>query len=201
MQTTNVCLHNLFIFPSCRQKQKTVSKEERTASAKSKSSSSEPPKLDSGYVGFVLEASIATVSAVDCVLVDEKSEKQSPKPSSRNDHGRSSIDSTSSSNSSSEKGRTEVDVKKTEQKNVVDLKQKELIRKQMGERKKSAGSERTSNKQSVKERGGEGKDVPVRRSSEDVKKAAGLEEKRGKPSPAKSRTPKAEVRLDVPLYR
>lgn len=190
----------MFIFPSCRQKQKTVSKEERTASAKSKSSS-EPPKLDSGYVESVLETSIATVSAVNCVLVDEKSAKQSPKPSSRNDHGRSSVDSTSSSNSSSEKGRTEVDVKKTEQKNVVDLKQKELIRKQMGERKKSAGSERTSNKQSVKERGGEEKDVPVRRSSEDVKKAAGLEEKRGKPSPAKSRTPKAEVRLDVPLYR
>lgn len=181
-----------------RQKQKIVSKEERTASAKSKSSSSEPPKLDSGYVGSVLEASIATVSAVDCVLIDEKSAKQSPKPSSRNDHGRSSVDSTSSSNSSSEKGRTEVDVKKTEQKNVVDLKQKELIRQQMGERKKSAGSERTSNKQSVKERGGEGKDVPVRRSSEDVKKAAGLEEKRGKPSPAKSRTPKAERPLPQP---
>lgn len=175
-----------------RQKQKTVTKEERTPSAKSKSSSSQPPKLDSGYVGSGLEVSIATISAVDCVLEDEKSTKQSPKPSSRNDRGRSSVDSTSSSSGSSEKGRTEADVKKTEQKNAVDLKQKESIRKQMADRKKSAGVEKTSNKQSVKQRGVEEKAVPVRRSSEDVKKAAVLKEKRAKPIPVKSKTPRTE---------
>lgn len=196
MQTSHICVHNLFIFPYCRQKQKTVTKEERTPSAKSKSSSSQPPKLDSGYVGSGLEVSIATISAVDCVLEDEKSAKQSPKPSSRNDRGRSSVDSTSSSSGSSEKGRTEADVKKTEQKNAVDLKQKESIRKQMADRKKSAGVEKTSNKQSVKQRGVEEKAVPVRRSSEDVKKAAVLEEKRAKPFPVKSKTPRTEVRPD-----
>ena len=168
------------------------------SSAKSKSSSSQSSKSDSGYGGSRLEASIATISAVDCVIDDEKPAKKSPKPSSRNDQERSSVDSTSSSSGSSEKGRTEVNVKKTEEKNAVDLKQRELIRKQMAERKKSAGSEKTSNKQAVKQRGVEG-DISVRKSAEDVKKAAAMEEKRLLPSPGKSKTPKAEVRTTVGL--
>lgn len=182
-----------------RQKQKTVSKQERVSSAKSKSSSSQSSKSDSGYGGSRLEAAIATISAVDCVIDDEKPAKKSPKPSSRNDQERSSVDSTSSSSGSSEKGRTEVNVKKTEEKNAVDLKQRELIRKQMAERKKSAGSEKTSNKQAVKQRGVEG-DISVRKSAEDVKKAAAMEEKRLLPSPGKSKTPKAEShQLQRPL--
>lgn len=70
----------------------------------------------------------------------------------------------------------------------------------MGERKKLVGSERISNKQLVKERGGEGKDVFVRRFLEDVKKVVGLEEKRGKFSFVKLRMFKVEVRFDVFLY-
>lgn len=70
----------------------------------------------------------------------------------------------------------------------------------MGERKKLVGSERISNKQLVKERGGEGKDVFVRRFLEDVKKVVGLEEKRVKFSFVKLRMFKVEVRFDVFLY-
>ena len=176
------------ILPNCfklfRQKQRTSSKGERISSAKSKSSDSRTSKSDSGYSGSGLEASIATISGVDCVIEDEQPAKKSPKPSSRNDQGRSSVDSTSSSSGSSEKGKTEVNVKKIEERNEVDLKQKEAIKKQMAERKKSAGSERTGNRQAASS---------VRRSSEDVKKTAAGEEKRPLPSVVKSKTPKAEV--------
>ena len=129
---------------------------------------------------------------MDCVIEDENLEKKSPKPSSRNDRERSSVDSTSSSSGSSEKGKTEVNVKKIEEKNAVDLKQKEAIKKQMAERKKSAGSEKTGNRQAAKQRG-EDEDISVRRSAEDVKKAAAGDEKRPLPGAVKSKTPKAEV--------
>jgi len=102
------------------------------------------------------------------------------------------VDSTSSSSGSSEKGKTEVNVKKIEEKNVVDLKQKEAIKKQMAKRKKSAGSEKTSNRQAAKQRGVD-EDISVRRSAEDVKKAAADDEKRPLPSAVESKTPKAEV--------
>lgn len=129
---------------------------------------------------------------MDCIIEDEKPAKKSPKPSSRNDQERSSVDSTSSSSGSSEKGKTEVNVKKIEERNVVDLKQKEAIKKQMAERKKSAGSEKTGNRQAAKQRGVE-HDISVRRSAEDVKKTVAGEEKRPLPSAVKSKTPKAEV--------
>ncbi|KAJ7388825.1 Serine/threonine-protein kinase Nek4 [Desmophyllum pertusum] len=45
------------------------------------------------------------ISAVDCVLEDEKPAKKSPKPSSRNEQERSSVDSTSSSSGSSPRAR------------------------------------------------------------------------------------------------
>ena len=132
------------------------------------------------------------MSAVDCVIEDEKPAKKPHKPLSRNEQERSSVDSTSSSSGSSEKGKTEVNVKKIEEKNAVDLKQKEAIKKQMAERKKSAGSEKTGNRQAAKQRGVD-EDVSVRRSAEDVKKAGAFEEKRPLPSAGKLKTPKAEV--------
>ena len=130
---------------------------------------------------------------MDCVIEDEKPAKKSPKPPSRNDQGRSSVDSTSSSSGSSEKGKTEVNVKKIEERNVVDMKQKEAIKKQMAERKKSAGSEKTCNRQAAKQRSVGDEDISVRRSAEDVKKTAAGEERRPLPSAVKSKTPKAEV--------
>ena len=130
---------------------------------------------------------------MDCVIEDEKPAKKSAKPSSRNDQGRSSVDSTSSSSGSSEKGKTEVNVKKIEERNAVDMKQKEAIKKQMAERKKSAGSEKTGNRQAAKQRGVGDEDISVRRSAEDVKKTVAGEERRPLPSAVKSKTPKAEV--------
>lgn len=179
------------VFKLFRQKQKTSSKGERASSAKSKSSESRTSKSDSGYSGSGLEASVATISAVDCIIEDEKPAKKSPKLLSRNNQGRSSVDSASSSSGSSEKGNTEMDVKKIEEKNSVDSKQKEAIKKQMAERKKSAGSEKTGSRRAAKQRGVD-EDSSVRRSAEDVK-AGAVEEKRPLPSAGKLKTPKAEV--------
>jgi len=105
------------------------------------------------------------------------------------------VDSTSSSSGSSEKGKTDVNVKKVEERNAVDLKQKEAIKKQMTERKKSAGSEKAGNRQAAKQRGVD-ETISVRRSAEDGKKAAAGDEKRPLPSAVKSKTPKAEVWID-----
>ena len=129
---------------------------------------------------------------MDCVIEDKRPAKESAKPSSRNDQERSCVDSTNSSSGSSEKGKTEVNVKKSEERNVVDSKQKEAIKKQMAERKKSTGSEKTGNRQAAKQRGVD-ENISVRRSAEDVKKAAAADEKRPFPSAVKSKTPKAEV--------
>ena len=146
-------------------------------------------KSDSGYSGSGLEASIATASAIDCVLDEEKPPKKSPKISARNDQERLSVDSCSSSSGSSGKGQTEVHIKKAEEKNVVDSKQREVIKKQMAERKKSAG-EKLSNRSAAKQRG---VDDTAKKSAETSEKLAVNEEKRPLPSAVKLRTPRTEV--------
>lgn len=174
----------------CRvQKSKGGSKEERTPSVKSGVSKSQPSKSDSGYSGSGLNVSIATASAIECVIDEEKPPQNSPKPSSRNEPERSSVESVSSSSGSSEgKGRTEIHVKKSE-----DWKQREVIKKQMAERKKSA-SEKLSNRKAAKQKVvDEDEDNSVRRSAENGEKGPVKEEKRPLPSVSKSRTPRTEV--------
>ena len=108
----------------------------------------------------------------------------------RNDQERSSIhvDSSSSSGSSG-KGQTEVPVKKCEEKNVVDLKQQEVIKKQVAERKKSAGA-KSSDKSATKQKG---VDDSAKKSAENCERVAVNEEKRPLPSAVKPRTPRTEV--------
>lgn len=166
-------------------KSKGGSKEDRTPSAKSRVSKSQSSKSDSGYSGSGLEASIATASAIDCVIEAEEPSKKSPKPSSRNEPERSSVDSTSSSSGSSEKGRTEVHVRKSEEKNVVDLKQREVIKKQMAERRKTAG-EKLGNRNAVRQKDVD-EDDSTKKSAENGERL--MEEKRPLPSVGKSRTP------------
>ena len=156
-------------------------------------SKSQSSKSDSGYSGSGLEASIATASAIDCVIEEEKPSKKPPKPSSRNEPERTSVDSASSSSGSSEKGRSEVYVKKSEEKNVVDLKQRELIKKQMAERKKSAG-EKLGNRNAVRQKGVD-EDDSTKKSAENGERV--MEEKRPLPSVGKSRTP---ARTEVWIY-
>lgn len=166
----------------CRvKKSKGGSKEERTPSVKS-----------AGYPGSGLNVSIATASAIECVIDEEKPSQNSPKPSSRNEPERSSVESVSSSSGSSEgKGRTEIHVKISEDKNVIDLKQREVIKKQMSERKKSA-SEKLSNRNAAKQKVFH-EDDSVRRSAKNGEKVPVKEEKRPLPSVSKSRTPRTEV--------
>lgn len=159
-----------------RQKKKTGTKEERIPSAKSRASKSQSSISDSGYSGSGLESSIATASAIDCVLEEEKPPKQSLETPSRNNKERSSIDSNSSSSSSSEKGQTEVHIKQSKEKNAVEIKQREMIKKQISERKRS------SNGSSSKQKGGD----EAKKSVEDV------DEQRPLPGVARLRTPKAE---------
>ena len=176
------------VFKLCRvQKSKGGSKEERTPGVKSGVSKSQSSKSDSGYSGSGLNVAIATASAIECVIDEEKPPQNSPKPSSRNEPERSSVESVSSSSGSSEgKGRTEIHVKKSE-----DLKQREVIKKQMAERKKSAG-EKLSNRSSAKQKVVD-EENSVRRSAENGEKGPVKEEKRPLPSVSKSRTPRTEV--------
>lgn len=82
-----------------------------------------------------------------------------------------------------------MEVRKPEEKNVVDSKQREVIKKQMKERKKSAG-EKLSNRSAAKQRGvGDS----ARKSAETSEKLAVNEEKKPLPSAVKHRTPRAEV--------
>lgn len=171
-----------------RQKKKSVSKEERTPSAKSRALKPQTSKSDSGYSGSGLEASVATASAIDCIIDEGKPPKPSRKPSSRSDQERSSIDSASSSSGSSEKGPTEVAVKQPEEKNAVDLKQREMIKKQMAERKKVA-SEKASNRPSSAKKKVVEEDKSSRKSAENGKIPVLREEKRPMPKP---RTPRTE---------
>ena len=182
------------VFKLCRvQKSKGGSKEERTPGVKSGVSKSQSSKSDSGYSGSGLNVSIATASAIECVVDEEKPPQNSPKPSSRNDPERSSVESVSSSSGSSEgKGRTEIHVKKSE-----DLKQREVIKKQMAERKKSAG-EKLSNRSSAKQKVVD-EENSVRRSAENGEKGPVKEEKRPLPSVSKSRTPRTEVCMYIKL--
>jgi len=168
------------------QKSKGGSKEERTPGVKSGVSKSQSSKSDSGYSGSGLNVSITTASAIECVIDEEKPPQNSPKPSSRNEPERSSVESVSSSSGSSEgKGRTEIHVKKSE-----DLKQREVIKKQMAERK-SAG-EKLSNRSAAKQKVVD-EENSVRRSAENGEKGPVKEEKRPLPSVSKSRTPRTEV--------
>lgn len=174
-----------------RQIKKSGSKEERAPSAKSRASKLQSSKSDSGYSGTGLEVSIATASAIDCVIEEEKPPKGSPKPSSRNDQGRSSVDSTSSSSGSSEKGRIEIQVKKSEDKNVLDLKQREALKKQIAERKKSA-SEKSEKRTAAKKKGVD-EDGSARRSAENGERIVVTEEKRPTPSAGKPKSSRTEV--------
>ena len=80
-------------------------------------------------------------------------------------------------------------VKKPEEKNIVDSKQREVIKKQMAERKKSAG-EKLSNRSAAKQKG---VDDSAKKSAETSEKLAVNEEKRPLPSAVKHRTPRTEV--------
>lgn len=155
-----------------RQKKKTGSKE-RIPSAKSRETQSQSSKSDSGNSGSGLEGSIATASAIDCIIEEEKLPKQA-----RNNKERSFTDSSSSSSGYSEKGQTEVHVEKSKGKNAIELKQREMIKKQLSERKRSA-SEKSSNASVSKQKAAE-------------KLVEDIEEKRPLPVVAKARTPRAE---------
>lgn len=155
-----------------RQKKKTGSKE-RIPSAKSRETQSQSSKSDSGNSGSGLEGSIATASAIDCIIEEEKLPKQA-----RNNKERSFTDSSSSSSGYSEKGQTEVHVEKSKGKNAIELKQREMIKKQLSERKRSAG-EKSSNASVSKQKAAE-------------KLVEDIEEKRPLPVVAKARTPRAE---------
>lgn len=155
-----------------RQKKKTGSKE-RIPSAKSRETQSQSSKSDSGNSGSGLEGSIATASAIDCIIEEEKLPKQA-----RNNKERSFTDSSSSSSGYSEKGQTEVHVEKSKGKNAIELKQREMIKKQLSERKRSA-SEKSSNASVSKQKVAE-------------KLVEDIEEKRPLPVVAKARTPRAE---------
>lgn len=155
-----------------RQKKKTGSKE-RIPSAKSRETQSQSSKSDSGNSGSGLEGSIATASAIDCIIEEEKLPKQA-----RNNKERSFTDSSSSSSGYSEKGQTEVNVEKSKGKNAIELKQREMIKKQLSERKRSA-SEKSSNASVSKQKAAE-------------KLVEDIEEKRPLPVVAKARTPRAE---------
>lgn len=155
-----------------RQKKKTGSKE-RIPSAKSRETQSQSSKSDSGNSGSGLEGSIATASAIDCIIEEEKLPKQA-----RNNKERSFTDSSSSSSGYSEKGQTEVNVEKSKGKNAIELKQREMIKKQLSERKRSAG-EKSSNASVSKQKAAE-------------KLVEDIEEKRPLPVVAKARTPRAE---------
>lgn len=155
-----------------RQKKKTGSKE-RIPSAKSRETQSQSSKSDSGNSGSGLEGSIATASAIDCIIEEEKLPKQA-----RNNKERSFTDSSSSSSGYSEKGQTEVNVEKSKGKNAIELKQREMIKKQLSERKRSAG-EKSSNASVSKQKAAE-------------KLVEDIEEKRPLPVVTKARTPRAE---------
>lgn len=155
-----------------RQKKKTGSKE-RIPSAKSRETQSQSSKSDSGNSGSGLEGSIATASAIDCIIEEEKLPKQA-----RNNKERSFTDSSSSSSGYSEKGQTEVNVEKSKGKNAIELKQREMIKKQLSERKRSA-SEKSSNASVSKQKVAE-------------KLVEDIEEKRPLPVVTKARTPRAE---------
>lgn len=155
-----------------RQKKKTGSKE-RIPSAKSRETQSQSSKSDSGNSGSGLEGSIATASAIDCIIEEEKLPKQA-----RNNKERSFTDSSSSSSGYSEKGQTEVHVEKSKGKNAIELKQREMIKKQLSERKRSAG-EKSSNASVSKQKAAE-------------KLVEDIEEKRPLPVVTKARTPRAE---------
>lgn len=155
-----------------RQKKKTGSKE-RIPSAKSRETQSQSSKSDSGNSGSGLEGSIATASAIDCIIEEEKLPKQA-----RNNKERSFTDSSSSSSGYSEKGQTEVNVEKSKGKNAIELKQREMIKKQLSERKRSA-SEKSNNASVSKQKVAE-------------KLVEDIEEKRPLPVVAKARTPRAE---------
>lgn len=162
----------------CRQKKKSGPKE-RIPSAKPRETQSQSSKSDSGNSGSGLECSIATASAIDCIIEEEKLPKQAQENVTRNNKERSFIDSSSSSSGYSEKGQTEVHVEKSKGKNAVDLKQREMIKKQLSERKRSAYekySHASVSKQKVAE-----------------KLVEDIEEKRSLPVVAKVRTPRAEV--------
>ena len=190
----NSAIVTWMVFKLCRvQKSKGGSKEERTPSVKSGVSKSQSSKSDSGYSGSGLNVSVATASAIECVIDEEKPPQNSPKPSSRNEPERSSVESVSSSSGSSEgKGRTEIHVKKSE-----DLKQREVIKKQMAERKKSA-REKLSNKNAAKQKVVD-EDNSVRRSAENGEKGPVKEEKKPLPSVSKSRIPRTEVCMHIKL--
>lgn len=190
----NSAIVTWMVFKLCRvQKSKGGSKEERTPIVKSGVSKSQSSKSDSGYSGSGLNVSVATASAIECVIDEEKPPQNSPKPSSRNEPERSSVESVSSSSGSWEgKGRTEIHVKKSE-----DLKQREVIKKQMAERKKSA-REKLSNKNAAKQKVVD-EDNSVRRSAENGEKGPVKEEKKPLPSVSKSRTPRTEVCMHIKL--
>lgn len=173
--TLILCSHEVFLFcvSLCRQKKKTGSKE-RIPSAKSRETQSQSSKSDSGNSGSGLEGSIATASAIDCIIEEEKLPKQA-----RNNKERSFTDSSSSSSGYSEKGQTEVNVEKSKGKNAIELKQREMIKKQLSERKRSA-SEKSNNASVSKQKVAE-------------KLVEDIEEKRPLPVVAKARTPRAEV--------
>lgn len=173
--TLILCSHEVFLFcvSLCRQKKKTGSKE-RISSAKSRETQPQSSKSDSGNSGSGLEGSIATASAIDCIIEEEKLPKQA-----RNNKERSFTDSSSSSSGYSEKGQTEVNVEKSKGKNAIELKQREMIKKQLSERKRSA-SEKSSNASVSKQKVAE-------------KLVEDIEEKRPLPVVAKARTPRAEV--------
>ena len=161
----------------CRQKKKTGSKE-RIPSAKPKEMQSRSSKSAPGNSGSGLESSIATVSAIE-LIEEDKLPKQAQEHLTRNNKERSSTDSNSSSSGYSEKGQTEVHVEKSKGKNAIDLKQREMIKKQLSERRRSA-SEKSSNASGSKQK-------VVEKLVEDI------EEKRPLPVVAKVRTPRAEV--------
>ena len=168
----------LFSVSLCRQKKKTGSKE-RIPSAKSRETQSQSSKSDSGNSGSGFECSIATASAIDCIIEEEKLPKQAQVNLTRNNKERSFTDSSSSSSGYSEKGQTEVHVEKSKGKNAIELKQREMIKKQLSERKRSAG-EKSSNASVSKQKVAE-------------KLVEDIEEKRPLPVVAKARTPRAEV--------
>lgn len=80
-------------------------------------------------------------------------------------------------------------VKQPEEKNAVDLKQREMIKKQMAERKKVASEKASNRPSSVKKKVVE-EDKSSRKSAENGKIPVLREEKRPMPKP---RTPRTEV--------
>ncbi|XP_001641753.3 serine/threonine-protein kinase Nek4 [Nematostella vectensis] len=163
-------------------------------SSKSQSQSSDPS----------LHSSIATVSGVDCVIEEPSSpprlvpRQRSKEPSSP---ARSSVESNSSSSStsSSEKGQTEIHVHDSaEQKKKLE-RQRELIKKQMAERRRSERSnkEQQRNNLQADERGNqedEKKPVPRARSAGSVPKSPAVrEEAPSRPSSARRPLPRPPV--------